>query len=111
MGPEGRTDPGVTVDFVMAPNAVADGRLSNTDICKQDEMKPEETASHYDRVAQWWQQQHIDSTYGIAALERAIRFVENRSTALDIGCGSSGRFIWCYISRILCYCSTRYQEA
>jgi hypothetical protein len=53
-------------------------------------MKPEETGSHYDRIALWWQQQHMDSTYGIAALERAIQFVENRSTALDIGCGSSG---------------------
>ena len=56
-------------------------------------MKPEETGSHYDRIALRWQQQHVDSTYGIAALESAIRFVENRSTALDIGCGSSGRFI------------------
>ena len=56
-------------------------------------MKPEETGSHYDRIALWWQQQHRDSTYGIAALERAIQFVENRSVALDIGCGSSGRFI------------------
>ena len=56
-------------------------------------MKPEETGSHYDRIALWWQQQHLDSTYGIAALERAIKSVENRSTALDIGCGSSGRFI------------------
>ena len=93
MGPEGRTDPGVKVDFVIAANAATDGRLSDSNICRQDEMKPEETGAHYDRVAQWWQQQHIDSTYGIAALERAIRFVENRSTALDIGCGSSGRFI------------------
>lgn len=56
-------------------------------------MKPEETGSHYDRLALWWQQQHIHSTYGIAALERAIRFEENGSTALDVGCGSSGRFI------------------
>src|SRR5215212_9419128 len=56
-------------------------------------MKPEETASHYDRLALWWQQEHVNSTYGIAALERAIRFVENKSGALDIGCGSSGRFI------------------
>jgi SAM-dependent methyltransferase len=56
-------------------------------------MKPEETGWHYDRIALWWQQQHRGSTYGIAALERAIGFVENRSTALDIGCGSSGRFI------------------
>jgi len=56
-------------------------------------MKPEETGSHYDRIAQFWQDQHIDSIYGVSALERAIKFVENRSTALDIGCGSSGRFI------------------
>ena len=56
-------------------------------------MKPEETGSHYDRIALWWQEQHLDSTYGIGALERAIRFTENRSTALDVGCGSSGRFI------------------
>jgi SAM-dependent methyltransferase len=56
-------------------------------------MKPEETGSHYDRIALSWQRRHSHSTYGIAALERAIRFVENKSTALDIGCGSSGRFI------------------
>jgi SAM-dependent methyltransferase len=56
-------------------------------------MKPEETGSHYDRIALWWQRQHVDSIYGITALERAIKFVENRSSALDVGCGSSGRFI------------------
>lgn len=56
-------------------------------------MKPEETGSHYDRIALWWQEGHINSTYGVAALERAIKFVENKSSALDIGCGSSGRFI------------------
>ena len=56
-------------------------------------MKPEETASHYDRLALFWQRQHVQSTYGLAALERAIQFTENKSTALDIGCGSSGRFI------------------
>jgi SAM-dependent methyltransferase len=56
-------------------------------------MKPKETASHYDQIARWWQEQHRDSTYGLAALERAIRYVENKSRALDIGCGSSGRFV------------------
>src|SRR5215510_7383081 len=60
-------------------------------------MKPEETGLHYDRIALQWQQQHIHSTYGIAALERAIQFVENRVSALDIGCGSSGRFIEVFI--------------
>ena len=56
-------------------------------------MKPEETGSHYDRLALYWQKQHLNSTYGVSALERAIKFTENKSTALDIGCGSSGRFI------------------
>lgn len=56
-------------------------------------MKPEETGLHYDQIALSWQKRHIHSSYGIAALERAIRFVENKSSALDIGCGSSGRFI------------------
>lgn len=60
-------------------------------------MKPEETGSHYDRIALWWQQQHVDSIYGITALERAIKFVENRSSALDVGCGSSGRFIEVFV--------------
>lgn len=60
-------------------------------------MKPEETGSHYDRIALSWQKQHMRSTYGIAALERAIQFIENKSTALDIGCGSSGRFIDVFI--------------
>ena len=56
-------------------------------------MKPEETASHYDRIAFSWQQQHKHSTYGVAALERSIRFVQDKCSALDVGCGSSGRFI------------------
>lgn len=56
-------------------------------------MKPNETGSHYDRIALWWQKQHLHSTYGVTALEKAIKFVKSKSTALDIGCGSSGRFI------------------
>jgi 2-polyprenyl-3-methyl-5-hydroxy-6-metoxy-1,4-benzoquinol methylase len=56
-------------------------------------MKPEETGSHYDRIALSWQKRLMDSGYGVAALERAIKFVENKAAALDVGCGSSGRFI------------------
>ena len=56
-------------------------------------MEPKETGAHYDRIAHQWQQQHVASTYGLAALERAIQFLENKSAALDVGCGSSGRFI------------------
>ena len=56
-------------------------------------MKPEETGSHYDRIALLWQEKLRHSSYGVAALERAIQFVERKSSALDVGCGSSGRLI------------------
>jgi 2-polyprenyl-3-methyl-5-hydroxy-6-metoxy-1,4-benzoquinol methylase len=56
-------------------------------------MHPEETANRYDRIAQWWQTRHQNSSYGIAQLERAIRFVKKKDLAIDVGCGSSGRFI------------------
>lgn len=56
-------------------------------------MHPDNTAARYDRIAQWWQTQHQESLYGITQLERAIKFVANRQFAIDIGCGSSGRFI------------------
>ena len=38
---------------------------------------------------------------GIAALQRAIRFVENKFTALDVSCGSSGRFIEELLKKLL----------
>lgn len=56
-------------------------------------MHPEDTAARYDRIAQWWQTHHQDSLYGIAQLERAIKFAPKKHLAIDIGCGSSGRFV------------------
>ncbi|MCC3427773.1 MAG: class I SAM-dependent methyltransferase [Microcoleus sp. PH2017_01_SCD_O_A] len=56
-------------------------------------MDTEDTAARYDRIAHWWQTQHQDSLYGIPQLERAIQFTHKKQVALDIGCGSSGRFI------------------
>ncbi|WP_445634407.1 Methyltransferase type 11 [Nostoc sp. DSM 114161] len=56
-------------------------------------MNPNNTAARYDKIAQWWQIKHQDSLYGIAQLERAIKFTSKRHSAIDIGCGSSGRFI------------------
>ena len=55
-------------------------------------MHPEDTASRYDRIAQWWQTQHQDSLYGVAQLKRAIKYTPKKHLAIDIGCGSSGRF-------------------
>ncbi|TAG76105.1 MAG: class I SAM-dependent methyltransferase [Oscillatoriales cyanobacterium] len=48
-------------------------------------MDTEDTAARYDRIAHWF--------YGIPQLERAIQFTHKKQVALDIGCGSSGRFI------------------
>ncbi len=56
-------------------------------------MHPEDTADRYDRIAQWWQTQHQDSPYGVAQLEQAIKFTPKKHLAIDIGCGSSGRFL------------------
>jgi SAM-dependent methyltransferase len=56
-------------------------------------MHPDETAARYDRLALWFQEQHAGSSYGVAQLERAIRFAAHKAAALDVGCGSTGRFI------------------
>lgn len=56
-------------------------------------MHPDDTGARYDRLALWFQGQHTHSGYGVAQLERAIRFVSRKAAALDVGCGSTGRFI------------------
>lgn len=56
-------------------------------------MTPEKTAAAYDRIANWWRKEHAGSGYGVKQLERAVSFVTNKGLALDVGCGSSGRFM------------------
>lgn len=60
-------------------------------------MEPAQTAAHYDQLAGWWQSNHQASAYGLSALERAIQFTITKNGALDVGCGSSGRFINAFI--------------
>lgn len=55
-------------------------------------MTPQQTGAAYDRVAQRWQENTHDG-YGINQLARALSFVKNRGHALDVGCGSTGRFL------------------
>jgi SAM-dependent methyltransferase len=55
-------------------------------------MDPESIGRGYDNIASHWQEPFLQ-TNGLAQFEKAIRFTENRGPALDIGCGSSGRFI------------------
>ncbi|MCC6966160.1 MAG: class I SAM-dependent methyltransferase [Nitrospira sp.] len=57
-------------------------------------MDPRQTEKNYDALASWWLEQMKESTYGLAALERALMFVEQGARqALDIGCGCEGRFL------------------
>jgi 2-polyprenyl-3-methyl-5-hydroxy-6-metoxy-1,4-benzoquinol methylase len=45
----------------------------------------------YDRIAEWWHENHKDSDYGVTQISRAISYCQNRRNALDVGCGSGGR--------------------
>lgn len=55
-------------------------------------MDPEQTGQNYDAIASWWLDEMNHSTYGVAALERAIGFVGDGRWALDVGCGCEGRY-------------------
>lgn len=56
-------------------------------------MTPDEVAKSYDRIAEHWTGERFPRSNGIAAHERAIAFTKLRGRALDVGCGSSGRFM------------------
>lgn len=55
-------------------------------------MEPSVTGANYDAIAQWYRES-IPPTYGLAALDRALKFAATSGRALDVGCGSQGRFI------------------
>lgn len=56
-------------------------------------MKPKELGKKYDKIAQWWHEQHQDSHYGMKQLDVAFRFVSDGKSALDVGCGAGGRIV------------------
>lgn len=56
-------------------------------------MNSTETGSKYDQIAQWWHDRHNDSSYGVPQLERAVSYSIAGGKALDVGCGTGGRFI------------------
>ena len=62
-------------------------------------MDPRQTGRNYDALASWWLEQMKESTHGMAALERALTFVEQGRQALDVGCGCEGRFLKTLMSR------------
>src|SRR5437868_4954652 len=56
-------------------------------------MLPREIAASYDALAAQWDSLTFPRTNGIAQHERALKFAVQRGNALDVGCGSSRRFI------------------
>lgn len=56
-------------------------------------MEPVLTGEKYDKIAQWWNDRHINSGYGVKQLEKAVGFASSGGAALDVGCGSGGRFV------------------
>lgn len=56
-------------------------------------MQPSEIAQSYDQIAERWNRDSFPRTNGIPQHQRAIAFLQQKRTALDIGCGSSGRII------------------
>lgn len=56
-------------------------------------MDPNTLSEKYNRIADWWNQKHLESSYGVKPIERAIQYCTNRNNALDVGCGAGGRVI------------------
>ncbi|WP_284451480.1 class I SAM-dependent methyltransferase [Methylophaga thalassica] len=56
-------------------------------------MTPEDIGKAYDTITHLWEREEFDRNNGIEAHQHAIRFVENKGKALDVGCGCTGRFI------------------
>lgn len=56
-------------------------------------MTPRETAASYDKIAGHWDSDSFNRNNGISQHRRALRFVVDKGSAIDVGCGSSGRII------------------
>jgi 2-polyprenyl-3-methyl-5-hydroxy-6-metoxy-1,4-benzoquinol methylase len=56
-------------------------------------MEPSVLGTKYDKIAQWWHDQHVESAYGVNQFQRAVNFARRGGKALDVGCGSGGRFV------------------
>lgn len=61
-------------------------------------MKPQQVAESYDQIAAVWNSDSFNRDNGINQHQRAIAFVKQKSNALDIGCGASGRILDLLIS-------------
>lgn len=62
-------------------------------------MNPEAVAASYDQIADRWDGDEFPRENGMEAHRRALTFVKEPGAALDVGCGSSGRFIDLLLSK------------
>ena len=62
-------------------------------------MTPDEIAATYNAIAEHWDSPAFNRDNGIAQHERALRFVAKAGSALDVGCGSSGRMVELLLTR------------
>lgn len=56
-------------------------------------MKPQQVAESYDQIAAVWNSDRFNRDNAIKQHERAVAFVKDKSRAIDVGCGASGRII------------------
>ena len=62
-------------------------------------MTSQQTAENYDKLASHWNSDEFNRSNGIEQHQRAFRFASRKETAIDVGCGSSGRIIDLMISK------------
>lgn len=62
-------------------------------------MSPSEVSKSYDAIAAQWTDAAFDRENGMAQHLLALQFLPHAGKALDVGCGSSGRFIDLLIER------------
>lgn len=56
-------------------------------------MNTQETAASYDQLAGYWNSEKFNRANGIDPHKRALKFAKQKVSAIDVGCGSSGRII------------------
>jgi len=56
-------------------------------------MKPEDIGKAYNSITHLWTREKFNRNNGIEQHQRAIAFVNNKGSALDVGCGCTGRII------------------
>jgi len=56
-------------------------------------MDPNVISQKYNKVADWWNERHLHSEYGMKQIRRAISYCDTKRMALDVGCGTGGRIV------------------